>query len=68
MLEVTANFTTKYRFSDKAEKKIKNYAKKQGITYVDAVYDLFSMEELDLEFDSCYKSEYNPESVKVDEI
>ena len=29
MLEVTANFTTKYRFSDKAEKKIKNYAKKK---------------------------------------
>lgn len=68
MLEVTANFTTKYRFSDKAEKKIKNYAKKQGLTYVDAIYDLFSMEELDLELNSCYKSEYNPEIIEAKEI
>ena len=28
MLKVIANFTTEYRFADKAEKKIKNYAKK----------------------------------------
>lgn len=68
MLEVTANFTTKYRFSDKAEKKIKNYAKKSGLSYVDAIYDLFSMEELDFERNSYYKSEYNPEIVKAEEI
>ena len=38
------------------------------MTYVDAIYDLFSMEELDLELDSCYKSEYNPEIVEAKEI
>ena len=68
MLKVIANFTTEYRFADKAEKKIKKYAEKHGVTYVDAIYDLFSMEELDLEVNSYYKNEYNPEIVKAEEI
>ena len=68
MLKVITNFTTEYRFADKAEKKIKNYAKKQGLTYVDAIYDLFGMEELDLELNSCYKSEYDPKIIEAEEI
>ena len=68
MLKVIADTTTEYRFADEAEEKIKNHAKRQGLTYVDAIYDLFSMEELDFELDSCYKSEYNPEIVEAKEI
>ena len=68
MLEVTANFTTKYLFADETEEKIKNHAKRQGLTYVDAIYDLIDMGELDLEFDSGHENADDPEIVEAKEI
>ena len=68
MLKVIANFTTEYRFADQAEKKIKKYAEDHGETYVDAIYDLIDMGELDLEFDSGHENADDPEIVEAEEI
>ena len=67
MIVVTVNVLTKYYFTNKTEEKIKNYAKEQGLTYVDAIYALIDMGELDLEFDSDHENTDNPEIVDVEE-
>lgn len=68
MLKVIAHTTTEYRFADEAEEKIKEYAKRQGMNYIDAVYDLIDMGELDLELDSGYENTDELEITEVDEI
>ena len=68
MLKVIAHPTTEYLFADEAEEKIKNHAKRQGLTYADAIYDLIDMGELDLEFDSGQENADDPEIVKAEEI
>lgn len=68
MLKVIAHTTTEYLFTDEAEEKIKNHAKRQGLTYVDAIYDLIDMGELDLEFDSGHENADDPEIVEAEEI
>ena len=68
MLKVIAHTATEYRFVGEAEEKIKKYAQKQGLTYIDAIYDLIDMGELDLELDSGYENTDEPEIVEVDEI
>ena len=68
MLKVIAHTTTEYLFVDEAEEKIKNHAKRQGLTYVDAIYDLIDMGELDLEFDSGHENADDPEIVRAEEI
>ena len=68
MLKVITHTTTEYLFADEAEEKIKNHAKRQGLTYVDAIYDLIDMGELDLEFDSSHENADDPEIVEVEEI
>ena len=40
MLKAIAHTATEYRFVGEAEEKIKKYAQKQGLTYIDAIYDL----------------------------
>ena len=68
MIKVIAHTTTEYLFADEAEEKIKNHAKKQGLTYIDAIYDLIDMGELDLELDSGYESADEPNIVKAEEM
>ena len=68
MIVVTANVLTKYYFTNKTEEKIKNHAKEQGLSCIDAIYDLIDMGELDLEFDSDHENADNPEIVGVEEI
>ena len=68
MLKVIAHTTTEYLFADEAEEKIKNHAKRQGLTYVDAIYDLIDMGELDLELDSGYEDTDDPEIVEAEEM
>ena len=68
MIVVTANVLTKYYFTNKAEEKIKNHAKEQGLNCIDAIYDLIDMGELDLEFDSEFEDTDDPEIVKAEEI
>lgn len=68
MLKVIAHTATEYRFADEAEKKIKRHAKKLGLTYVDAIYDLIDMGELDLELDSGYEDTDDPEIVEAEEM
>ena len=68
MIVVTANVLTKYYFTNKTEEKIKNHAKEQGLSCLDAIYDLIDMGELDLELDSGYENTDEPEIVEVDEI
>ena len=68
MIKVIADTTTEYRFADKAEKKIKNYAEKHGLNYVNAIYDLIDMGELDLELDSGYEDTDEPNIVKAEEM
>ena len=67
MIVVTANILTKYYFTNKTEEKIKNHAKEQGLSCLDAIYDLIDMGELDLEFDSEHKNADDPEIVDVEE-
>ena len=67
MIVVTANVLTKYYFANKTEEKIKNHAKEQGLSYLDAIYDLIDMGELDLEFDSEHENADDPEIVDVEE-
>ena len=68
MIKVIAHTTTEYLFADEAEEKIKNHAKKQGLTYIDAIYDLIDMGELDLELDSGYEDTDDPEIVEAEEM
>ena len=68
MIVVTANVLTKYYFTNKTEEKIKNHAKEQGLSCLDAIYDLIDMGELDLEFDSEHENADDPEIVGVEEI
>ena len=68
MIKVTAHTTTEYLFADEAEEKIKNHAKRQGLTYVDAIYDLIDMGKLDLEFDSGHENADDPEIVEAEEM
>lgn len=67
MIVVTANVLTKYYFTNKTEEKIKNHAKEQGLSCLDAIYDLIDMGELDFEFDSDHENADNPEIVDVEE-
>lgn len=50
------------------KKKSKTTQKKQGLTYIDAIYDLIDMGELDLEFDSGHENADDPEIVEAEEI
>ena len=68
MLKVIAHTTTEYRFADEAEEKIKNYAERQGLNYIDAIYNLIDMGELDLELDSVYEDTDDPEIVEAEEM
>lgn len=68
MLKVIAHTATEYRFADEAEKKIKRRAKKLGLTYIDAIYDLIDMGKLDLELDCGYEDTDDPEIVEAEEI
>lgn len=68
MIVITANVLTKYYFTNKTEEKIKNHAKEQGLSCIDAIYDLIDMGELDLEFDSDHENADDPEIVGVEEI
>lgn len=68
MLKVIAHTTTEYRFADETEEKIKNYAERQGLNYVDAIYDLIDMGELDLELDSGYEDTDDAEIVEAEEM
>ena len=68
MIVVTANVLTKYYFTNKTEEKIKNYAEEQGLSCIDAIYDLIDMGELDLEFDSEHENTDDPEIVEAEEI
>ena len=68
MIKVIAHTTTEYLFADEAEEKIKNHAKRQGLTYVDDIYDLIDMGELDLEFDNGHENEDDHEIVEEEEI
>ena len=67
MIVVTANVLTKYYFTNKTEEKIKNHAKEQGLSCLDAIYDLIDMGELDLEFDNEHENADDPEIVDVEE-
>ena len=67
MIVVTANILTKYYFTNKTEEKIKNHAKEQGLSCLNAIYDLIDMGELDLEFDSEHENADDPEIVDVEE-
>ena len=67
MIVVTANVLTKYYFTNKTEEKIKNHAKEQGLSCLDAIYDLIDMGELDLEFDNEHENADDPEIVSVEE-
>ena len=67
MIVVTANVLTKHYFTNKAEEKIKNHAKEQGLSCLDAIYDLIDMGELDFEFDSEYENADDPEIIDVEE-
>ena len=67
MIVVTANVLTKYYFTNKTEEKIKNHAKEQGLSCIDAIYDLIDMGELDLEFDSDHENTDDLEIVDVEE-
>ena len=66
MIVVTANVLTKYYFTNKTEEKIKNHAKEQGLSCIDAIYDLIDMDELDLEFDSDHENADDPEIIDVE--
>lgn len=66
MIVVTANVLKKYYFTNKTEEKIKNHAKEQGLSCIDAIYDLIDMGELDLEFDSDHENAYDPEIIDVE--
>ena len=68
MIKVIAHTTTEYLFADEAEEKIKNHAKRQGLIYIDAIYDLIDMGELDLEFDNGHENADDPEIVEAEEI
>ena len=68
MLKVIAHTTTEYLFDNEAEEKIKNHAERQGLTYINAIYDLIDMGELDLEFDSSHENADDPEIVKAEEM
>ena len=68
MLKVIAHTTTEYLFADEAEEKIKNYAEKLGLSYIDAVSDLIILGELDLELDSGHENADNPEIIEAEEI
>ena len=68
MIVIAANVLTKYYFTNKTEEKIKNHAKEQGLSCIDAIYDLIDMGELDLEFDSDHENADDPEIVGVEEI
>ena len=68
MIVVKANVLTKYYFTNKTEEKIKNHAKEQGLSCLDAIYDLIDMGELDLEFDSGHENADDPEIVEAEEI
>ena len=67
MIVVTANVLTKYYFTNKTEEKIKNHAEKEGLSCLDAIYDLIDMGELDLEFDSEHENADDPEIIEVEE-
>lgn len=68
MIVVTANVLTKYYFTNKTEEKIKNYAKEQGLSCIDAIYALIDMGELDFEFDSEHENADDPEIAEAEEI
>lgn len=65
MIKVITHAATEYRFTDEAEKKIRNRAKEYYYSLEDAVYDLIYLGELDLELDSGYKDTDEPEIVEV---
>lgn len=65
MITVTANTTTQYYFTNEAEEKIKNYAEKNDLNYISAIYDLIDMGELDLELDNEFEDKYDPEIIEA---
>ena len=68
MIVVVTRTTTEYHFADEAEEKIKNYAEKLGLPYVDAVSDLIILGELDLKFDNEHENIDDPEIIQAEEI
>ena len=68
MIVVKTQTVAEYYFEDEAEEKIKNYAEKLGLSYVDAVSDLIILGELDLKFDNEHENIDDPEIIQAEEM
>ena len=64
MIKIFTQTTNEFHFNEKAEKKIRDYAKKHNVDLKNAVYDLMDEDKFDMS-ENIYKETVNYEILKV---